>query len=159
MLKASMENAIRASGPSVLIVDDDALCRRAVAMRMARLNAKVVEAEDGFEAFELLRRQPFDLAIVDLEMPKMDGCQLISCIRGFSGLKKMPVVVLTSRCDRDSIEQALVAGATSFLIKPLNWTAFGEHIEHLLLLVGSTPQSGNSNFDKATAANEIVRAG
>ena len=120
----------------VLVADDDSFCRRAVGLKLKLLGSTVVEAEDGVQAFELLKSQKFDLAIVDLEMPKLNGCGLISCARGFPFTKKLPIVVLTSRSDRDAIEQALVAGATSFLIKPLNWAAFGAHIEHLLLLGG-----------------------
>lgn len=120
--------------PNVLVADDDSLCRRAVSVKIRNLNAAVVEAEDGLQAFELLKTRKFDLAIVDLEMPKLNGCALIGCVRGFPEMKKIPIVVLTGRSDRDAIEQALIAGATSFLIKPLNWAAFGAHIEHLLLL-------------------------
>ena len=49
-------------------------------------------------------------------------------------LKHLPVIVLTAKESRAAIEQALINGATSFLVKPLNWTAFGEHIKHLLAL-------------------------
>lgn len=153
-----MQSIPSTTTPTVLVVDDDAICRRAVAARIARLNATVVEAEDGFEGFELLRRHQFDLAIVDLEMPKMDGHQLIACIRGMSGMKKMPVVVLSSHCNRESMELALIAGATSFLIKPLNWTAFGEHIGHLLLLSGGSQPRGLDHFEKVAQASDIARA-
>jgi CheY-like chemotaxis protein len=124
--------------PSVLVADDDALCRRAVGIKIRNLHATVTEAEDGLQAFELLKTRSFDLAIVDLEMPKLNGCALISCVRGFPDTKKIPIVVLTARSDREAIEQALISGATSFLIKPLNWAAFGAHIEHLLLLSRGT---------------------
>ena len=60
----------------VLVADDDALCRRTVATKLVRLQATVTEADDGYAAFELLRRQEFDLAIIDLEMPNMDGYEL-----------------------------------------------------------------------------------
>lgn len=127
----------------VLVADDDALCRRTVATKLVRLQATVTEADDGYAAFELLRRQEFDLAIIDLEMPNMDGYELLGCIRGTVKLKHLPVVVLTSNDDRISLERALTAGATSFLIKPLNWLAFGAHLEHLLAL------SANKQFGPA----------
>ena len=127
--------------PNVLVADDDSLCRRAVSVKIRNLNATVVEAEDGLQAFELLKNRKFDLAIVDLDMPKLNGCALIGCVRGFPETRKIPIVVLTGRSDRDAIEQALIAGATSFLIKPLNWAAFGAHIEHLLLLSHGAAQS------------------
>jgi CheY-like chemotaxis protein len=136
LISPTKQSATAAVTSRVLVADDDSFCRRAVGVKLKLLGSAVVEAEDGVQAFELLKSQKFDLAIVDLEMPKLSGNQLISCARGFPNTKKIPIVVLTSRSDREAIEQALVAGATSFLIKPLNWAAFGAHIEHLLQLGG-----------------------
>ena len=75
-----------------------------------------------------------DLAIVDLEMPNIDGVELIRQIRAQTALKHIPIIVLTANETRGGLENALMAGATSFLLKPLNWDAFGEHIRHILEL-------------------------
>jgi CheY-like chemotaxis protein len=120
--------------PRVLIVDDDAFARAAVAKRIEQLGADVVRAADGFEALDVLKSGTFDLAVVDLEMPRLDGYELLGCIRGLPNLKHLPVIVLTGKEDRASLERALTCGATSFLIKPLNWLAFSAHIEHLMHL-------------------------
>lgn len=119
--------------PSVLIVDDDAFSRAVVSKKLGIL-ADVVEAADGGEAFAHLQTTPFDLAIVDLEMPNFDGFDLIKCIRGHSKLRHVPVIVLTGNEKRNALDRALSAGATSFLLKPLNWQSFGEHIRHVLEL-------------------------
>jgi CheY-like chemotaxis protein len=116
----------------VLIVDDDQLSRRLVAAKITLLGGEVREATDGLEAFALLRAEAADLLILDLEMPRANGYDLLGCIRATPAWKHLPVVVLTGRDDRASLERALAAGATSFLVKPLNWIAFGEHIKHLL---------------------------
>jgi CheY-like chemotaxis protein len=139
--EGDLDLKIASKKAQVLVADDDALCRRALVMKLVKLDAEVAEAEDGSEAFSL-RLQKFDLAIIDLEMPKMGGYDLLGCIRGVPQLKHLPVVVLTSSDDRRSLERALTGGATSFLIKPLNWTAFGAHIEHLLAL-------STQRFDRA----------
>ena len=118
----------------VLVVDDDATCRLAVTSKLENLCVDVVEAEEGGEALILLQRHSFELAIIDLEMPGMSGYSLLGCMRGIKELKHVPVVVLTSHLDPECIERALVAGATSFLSKPLNWLAFGAHIEHIISL-------------------------
>ena len=94
----------------------------------------VVEAENGTEAWRRLLNQSFDLAIVDLSMPQLDGFQLIECMRAHPRTKYMPIVVVTSMSDADAIERALSAGASSFLMKPLNWRAFEHHVSHLLRL-------------------------
>jgi PleD family two-component response regulator len=119
--------------PSVLIVDDDEFSRAVVSKKFSKLS-DVVEAEDGFDALARLQTTGFDLAIVDLEMPNCDGFQLIKSIRAHPTLKHIPIIVLTGNDSRGAIESALAAGATSFLLKPLNWGAFGEHIRHVLRL-------------------------
>lgn len=120
--------------PHVIVVDDDAFSRNVVASQLERFDAVVIQAGDGVEALRLMQQQIFDLAIVDLEMPQVNGYDLLGCIRGSPRLRHMPVIVLTAHEDRTSLERALISGATSFLIKPLNWRAFGAHIRHLLLL-------------------------
>lgn len=122
------------TGARVLIVDDDAFSRTAVAKKVQQLRATTVEAEDGLQAFALLRREQIDLAIIDLEMPVMNGLELLGCIRGAPRMKHLPVLVLTAAEDRASLERALQCGATSLMIKPLNWAAFSSHIEHILFL-------------------------
>jgi CheY-like chemotaxis protein len=121
-------------GARVLIVDDDAFSRTAVVKKVQQLRATTLEAEDGLQAFALLRQEPVDLAIIDLEMPVMNGHELLSCIRGAPKTKHLPVIVLTAADDRASLERALQCGATSLMIKPLNWAAFSSHIEHILFL-------------------------
>jgi diguanylate cyclase (GGDEF)-like protein len=119
--------------PSVLVVDDDAFSRAVVSKRIAKLS-DVVEAEDGLDALAHLQTAEFDLAIVDLEMPNCNGLDLIKSVRAQPALKHIPIIVLTGNESRAAIESALSAGATSFLLKPLDWSAFGEHIRHVLQL-------------------------
>ena len=112
---------------SVLVVDDDAITRAMVVKKLIRV-AATIEAEDGVAAFRLLQDTRIDLIIVDLEMPNLGGIDLIRLVRGHPALKHIPIIVLTSDKSRDAFDQALEAGATSFLNKPLNWQAFGAHI-------------------------------
>jgi CheY-like chemotaxis protein len=122
------------SGPiRVLVADDEPITRFLTARKLARLG-HVLEAEDGLTAWDLLLSESCQLAVIDLEMPKLDGFGLIQCVRGHPKTRHLPIVVLTSRDDKDAIERALIAGATSYLIKPLNWKLFGHHIGHLLEL-------------------------
>ncbi len=119
--------------PSVLVVDKDAFARAVVSRRVAEFS-DVVEAEDGIEALAHLQTAVFDLIVVDLEMPNFNGLDLIKCVRGHPNLRHIPIIVLTANETRSALESALTAGATSFLLKPLNWSLFGEHIGHLLEL-------------------------
>ena len=120
--------------PAVLVVDDEAITRSIVSARVRAIGTTAVEAEDGVHALERLREGQFDLAIVDLDMPNMNGIELIKTIRTELMLRHLPIVVLTGNEVKASLDAALCAGATSFLQKPLNWACFGPHIRHLLRL-------------------------
>lgn len=119
--------------PTVIVVDDDELSRAVVARKLKSL-ATVIEAADGVEALSKMSCVKIDLAIIDLEMPRVNGIDLIGCLRGLPALKHIPIIVLTANEGRGGLENALAAGATSFLLKPLNWNAFGSHIRHVLEL-------------------------
>jgi DNA-binding response OmpR family regulator len=118
----------------VLVVDDDPLLRHLTKSMLSTLTLDVVEAEDGRDAWEKLRTGNFRLALVDLEMPNFDGFSLIQCARAYPRTRHMPIVVVTSRDDVSALRQALEAGASSYLIKPVQWSMFGAHIKHLLRL-------------------------
>ena len=124
-------------GANILVVDDSATVRSAIISKLLNLRVRTTEAEDGASAVQLLRTEDFDLAIIDLKMPFFDGYDLLSFIRGHKNFKHLPVLVLTSLDDQHSLSRALEAGATAYLVKPLNWQAFGAHIEHLLNLYRS----------------------
>ncbi len=118
----------------VLVVDDDAFSRHVVVSKIRQIRADVIEAENGIEALKVLQSEAFDLVITDLEMPHLDGFHLLGCIRGAPRTAHLPVIILSGHEDRASLERALSAGATSFLVKPLNWTAFRAHMTHILHL-------------------------
>lgn len=120
--------------PQVLLADDDPIFRSLAVSRLKRLNCEVVEAEDGLGAWQLAREQAFSLAIIDFEMPGLDGINLIQCLRGHPHTRQMPVVMCTSRTDNSAMNSAVGAGATSFLTKPVNWSLFVSHLQHLIHL-------------------------
>jgi CheY-like chemotaxis protein len=119
---------------TVLLVDDDAVTRMLVAHKITTMGAEVIEADDGIQALHYLDESHADLVVLDLEMPNMDGWDVISCIRGNPKTSHLPIIVLTGNESPEALEKSLKKGATSFLLKPLDWTAFGAHISHLLRL-------------------------
>lgn len=131
--------------PNVIVVDDEAISRRLVRVKLQTYGATVVEAADGAEAFRILRSNPFDLAVIDLDMPGMDGLDLIKCVRGYQRLSHIPIIVLTGNESREALDGALTAGATSYLQKPLNWQCFGPHLRHLLDVARRMGTVGGSN--------------
>jgi two-component system, sensor histidine kinase len=135
----------------ILVADDDSIQRSMMSARLARFNGQTVEAEDGVAAWKLLCSQTFDIAIVDLGMPNLDGISLIQCIRGHPRTRHLPIVVVTSQDDRASIDRSFKAGASSFLVKPVIWSTFEHHIGFLLRLV-ETARNARTAGQQATAA-------
>lgn len=126
------EGVSRPAVPHVLVVDDEEITRSLVVSKVALLRVATLEAADGSEAWRVMLQRDISLAIVDLEMPNLDGVELLRCMRGHPRTRHIPVIVLTWRDDKSAIESALAAGATSYLTKPLNWALFGDHIRHVL---------------------------
>lgn len=142
----------------VLIADDDPIQRSLVKSRLLSLNANAVEAEDGDAAWALMQSGHFDLAIVDLSMPNLDGIALTQCIRGHPRTRHIPVIVITSRDDSAAIADSFAAGASSFLVKPVVWSTFEYHIGFLLRLVESARDARTSRqmIKASLSAKEII---
>jgi len=134
-------NIAENSDIKILVVDDDKTCRLAVKSILENFSYNVFEANNGSDALVQLQNKYFNVVVVDLEMPEMNGYRLIGSMRAQPKLKHIPAIVLTTKVDHISIERALIAGATSFLSKPLNWLAFGAHIEHIVSLSAVANQS------------------
>jgi CheY-like chemotaxis protein len=105
----------------LLFVDDDPILREFAQVNLASAAAEVDVAADGVEALEALSRRRYDLLLVDLDMPRMDGFELLAHLRSDPATAHLPVVVETGREDVDAIDRAFRAGATAFVTKPLNW--------------------------------------
>lgn len=116
----------------VLVVDDDPIFLRLAAARLEKAVHGATQAHDGMEAWHLLKSGGFDLALIDLEMPNMNGFALMRCIRTFPATQKMPLIVVSAHDDLATVQRAFQAGATGFLTKPVNWSMFLPYIEHLL---------------------------
>ena len=105
----------------LLFVDDDPILREFAQVNLATAAADVDVAADGVEALEALSRQRYDLLLIDLDMPRMDGFELLAHLRADPATAHLPVVVETGREDVEAIDRAFRAGATAFVTKPLNW--------------------------------------
>lgn len=105
----------------LLFVDDDPILREFAQVNLASAAADVDVAADGVEALEALSRCKYDLLLVDLDMPRMDGFELLAYLRADPVTAHLPIVVETGREDVEAIDRAFRAGATAFVTKPLNW--------------------------------------
>jgi CheY-like chemotaxis protein len=105
----------------VLIVDDSPTIRGFAKVFLKPLGVEVKEAEDGAQALEIVRKNPPAVAIVDVNMPGMDGLTFTRLVRsdGRPEIAGMPVVLLTGETNAELREKGRAAGATDFLGKPL----------------------------------------
>jgi two-component system OmpR family response regulator len=110
----------------ILVVDDEAGVRGLICEALRLSNFQTQEAVDGFEALAILRKEKFDLIVLDINMPKLDGLAFLEKIRK-EGLTT-PSLMLSARSDKDDINQGLRIGADDYMTKPFS-------IEELVLRV------------------------
>lgn len=115
-----------ATGTRILVVEDDPAIRELIRDSLSLIDIETDGVGDGLEALNKLRRQRYDLIVLDVNLPKIDGLTLLSKIREEGS--DIPVLVLSARSQRDEITQGLRVGADDYLVKP-----FG--IEELILRV------------------------
>lgn len=116
----------------LLFVDDDPILREFAQVNLASAAAVIDVAGDGIEALKALGRNHYDLLLVDLEMPRMDGFQLLNHLRADPATAHLPIVVETGREDVEAIDRAFRAGATAFVTKPLNWRLLSYQLRFIL---------------------------
>ncbi len=104
----------------VLIVDDSPTVRKFVSVSLSMQGFSVVAACDGMDALEKLPQSKFDLVITDLNMPNMDGFELIKALRENPDYKDLPVIILTSLGDEANKEQGAKLGVNSYVVKPFS---------------------------------------
>lgn len=103
---------------AVLAVDDNATIRKAISMRLGAKGFDVVTAADGQSALDLIARRPFDLVILDLQMPEMRGEEVLRQVRERFSQTQLPVIVLAASNDRGDIQRTLALGANDYIVKP-----------------------------------------
>ena len=114
-----MSRSARAAG-TILIADDNRVNRLLLARGLETSGHVVVFAEHGEEALQLLRRRDFDLMLLDVLMPELDGYEVLEEVQGDPHLRDIPVIVTSSLDDLDSVVRCLEMGAEDYLTKPVN---------------------------------------
>jgi two-component system chemotaxis response regulator CheY len=104
----------------ILTVDDSGSIRQMVSFTLSKAGYGVAEAVDGLDGLEKCKRQKFDLVITDLNMPKMDGIQMIAAVRKLEGYGFTPILMLTTESQAEKKDAGRKAGATGWIVKPFN---------------------------------------
>jgi CheY-like chemotaxis protein len=106
------------SGPYLLVVDDSPSVRRVVSNMLKANGWEVVTSRDGVEALEQIARERPAAVLLDIEMPRMDGYELMASIRAQEQYHDLPLIALTSRAASKHRQRAMQLGANEYIIKP-----------------------------------------
>lgn len=104
---------------TILIVDDSAAMRSLLVSTIEALGTvRTVEACNGFEALRLLPREKIDLVLTDINMPDINGLELLSFVRNNPIYQELPVIIISTEGSRKDIEKGISLGANEYLVKP-----------------------------------------
>jgi two-component system chemotaxis response regulator CheY len=121
----------------VLVIDDSTMARRYVRNALERAAFAVEEAFNGLEAMEKILARPFDLLIVDVNMPKMDGLSFLRALRGRDdAFASIPALMTSTEAQERDFEAARAAGANCYLVKPV---AQDDLVRYSTALTGRAP--------------------
>ncbi|MBW3559480.1 MAG: response regulator [Proteobacteria bacterium] len=115
----------------LLIVDDVADNRAVLGRRLQRRGFEVIEAEGGRQALALIASQPFDLILLDLMMPDLNGFEVLRTIRATRSVRELPVIMVTAKAQDEDIVEALAMGANDYVTKPVAFEVALARIEAL----------------------------
>jgi len=104
----------------VLVVDDSRVSRNVLSQRLNKLGHKVSMAENGRQALDMMRAQAFDLVLLDVVMPEMNGYEVLEHLKADPALRHIPVVVISALEDIESAVKCIELGAEDYLPKPFN---------------------------------------
>ena len=122
------------TGPqySLLVVDDNEMNRDLLTRRLERQGYQVTVAVDGLQALEKLDQADFDLVLLDIMLPVMNGYQVLEHLKADQSLSHIPVIIITALDEADCKAKCMELGAEDYLIKPFNPVAFKSRINDCL---------------------------
>ncbi len=104
--------------PSILVVDDEELMRNALKRILETENYRVILAEDAMALTKVLDTAQFDLILLDVNLPWVDGLELCSMLKGHPSLSHIPLVLVSGRKAKEDIEKGFAAGCDDYVTKP-----------------------------------------
>ncbi|MDH3451827.1 MAG: EAL domain-containing protein, partial [Gammaproteobacteria bacterium] len=134
---------------TVLVVDDDGTTRLFAHQFLEQAGFRVLEAEDGLTALEVMQVERPDIILLDVEMPRLDGFGTCTQVRAIAEYATVPILMVTGLDDTQSIEKAYAAGATDFATKPINWTLLLHRLRYML-------RAGSTITELAVANSELA---
>ena len=117
---------------TLLVADDDPIIRDAIDLILRSYGYRMLFAKDGGEAISMVELERVDLAIVDLLMPESNGFDFITHCRRDKALASTPIIVMTAAAEGEHCDRAFDLGATTYVVKPLQWALFTHTIWYVL---------------------------
>ncbi|WP_455218339.1 response regulator [Kaarinaea lacus] len=116
----------------VLVVDDNEMNRDLLVRRLDKMGLHITETSNGEEALTILEQNPFDLVLLDIMMPVMDGYETLERMKAKGFLKRIPVIMITALDDVDSAVRCIDMGAVDYITKPFNPTLLQSRVSACL---------------------------
>jgi two-component system chemotaxis response regulator CheY len=121
-----------------LIVDDFSTMRRIVRGLLKEMGCNnAEEAEDGAAALNALKQQKFDFVVCDINMPNMNGFDLLKAVRADDALKHIPVLMVTAEARKEDIVLAAQTGASGYIVKPFTKATLEEKVQKIVQKLGA----------------------
>ena len=122
-----------------LVVDDFSTMRRIVRNLLKEIGyANADEAEDGQAALAKLKSAKFDFVVSDINMPNMNGFELLQAIKADDGLKHLPVLMVTAEAKKEDIVLAAQSGAAGYIVKPFTKATLEEKVQKIMQKLATT---------------------
>jgi len=135
--EAKPESSVR----TVMIVDDSVTVRKVTSRLMERNGYEVATAKDGVDAMGQLQDIRPDVVLLDIEMPRMDGFEVLRSVRRDESLKDLPIIMITSRTGEKHKQQAMELGVNEYLGKPFQEASLLSTIEEVITRAKAAPES------------------
>ena len=117
---------------TILVAEDSLMLRKVACFPLEKTGYKVLEANNGIEAIEAMSKNHVDMLITDLNMPGMDGFELIAHVKEDEKFKHIPIIILTTEGKKEMVMKGFTLGANSFLQKPIKPDLMLQEVERLL---------------------------
>nr|WP_321498776.1 response regulator [uncultured Methanolobus sp.] len=117
---------------NILVIEDNPVNMELTVDLLESYGYEVTPAEDGFIALDKVKEKEFDLILLDIQLPKMDGLEVLSRLKEDKDTKDIPVIALTAHSMRGDDERFIAAGCIDYISKPIDIHSFKEKIKYHL---------------------------
>lgn len=117
----------------ILVVDDSSSVRKLVTFTLESKGWQGKSAADGLEALEILKNETIDAIVLDINMPRMNGLELLQKVKTVDTYANLPVIILTTEGQNEDKDRAIALGATAYIVKPFKPTQLLTLLEEVML--------------------------